>query len=86
MPRQPRPPVATPGSPGSQAGLPINMNDSLAQIAPAKTAIGRPGATARRLVAASLSANTRCAYVGGHGRLDGVIAGLLFMAGMRRMQ
>ena len=38
--------------------------DSLAQIAPADTAIGPPTATARRLVDASLSPNTRRAYAG----------------------
>ena len=38
------------------------MKDSLAQIAPADTAIGPPTATARRLVDASVSANTRRAY------------------------
>ena len=34
-------------------------NDSLAASATADTAIGRPTATARRLVNASVSANTR---------------------------
>ena len=38
----------------------------IAQIAPAETAIGRPTATARRLVAASLSDNTRRSYAGAH--------------------
>ena len=94
------------------------MNDSLAVIAPADTAIGPPSATARRLVDASVSANTRRAYAGAlrrldawlngrllddvslspptspssmtvavaRGRLDGAIAGLLFMSGMRRSE
>ena len=39
-------------------------NESLVQIAPAETAIGRPTATARRLVDASVSANTRRVYAG----------------------
>ena len=50
-------------------------NDSLAQIAPADTAIGRPSATARRLVDASVSANTRRAYAGALRRLDAGLAG-----------
>ena len=41
--------------------------DSLAVIAPADTAIGRPIATARRLVNASVSANTSRAYAGAQG-------------------
>ena len=49
--------------------------DSLAQIAPADTAIGRPSATARRLVDASVSANTRRAYAGALGRLDAWLDG-----------
>ena len=44
--------------------------DSLAQIAPAETAIGPPSATARRLVNASLSDNNRRAYAGALGQLD----------------
>ncbi len=36
--------------------------ESLAEIAPAETAVGHPTATARRLVNASLSDNTRRAY------------------------
>ena len=36
--------------------------DSLATIAPAGTAVGHPTATARRLVDASVSTNTRRAY------------------------
>ena len=50
--------------------------DSLAQIAPAETAIGPPSTTARRLVNASVSANTRRAYVGALRRLDAWLAGL----------
>ena len=63
------------------------VKDSLAQIAPTETAIGPPTVTARRLVDASVSPNTRRAYAGAIGRLAGVIAELLlmFMAGMRRM-
>ena len=49
--------------------------DSLAQIAPAGTAVGRPTATARRLVDASVSTNTRRAYAGALGRLDAWLAG-----------
>ena len=33
----------------------VNVKDSLARIAPSETAIGRPTATARRLVDASVS-------------------------------
>ena len=43
------------------------VKDSPAQIAPADTAIGRPSATARRLVDASVSTNTRRAYAGALG-------------------
>ena len=50
--------------------------DSLAQIAPAGTAVGRPTATARRLVDASVSTNTRRAYAGALSRLDAWLAGL----------
>ena len=49
--------------------------DSLAQIVPAETAIGRPTATARRLVDASVSTNTRRAYAGALGQLDSWLAG-----------
>ena len=51
------------------------MNDSIAVIAPADTAIGPPTATARRLVDASVSANTRRAYAGALGQLDVWLAG-----------
>ena len=102
------------------------VTDSLAAIVPAPAAIGRPTATARRLVNASVSDNTRRAYAGAlgqldawlddrqlddaalaaylaelhaagrgvesdqlaaeRGRLDAVIAGLLFMGGLRRSE
>ena len=42
---------------------------------PAPAAIGRPTATARRLVNASLSDNTRRAYAGALGQLDAWLAG-----------
>ena len=51
-------------------------NDSLAQIAPSDIAIGPPTATARRLVDASVSANTRRAYAAALGQLDAWLAGL----------
>ena len=50
-------------------------NDSLATIAPTGTAIGRPTATARRLVDASVSTNTRRAYAGALGQLDAWLDG-----------
>ena len=43
------------------------VTDSLAAIVPAPAAIGRPTATARRLVNASVSDNTRRAYAGALG-------------------
>ena len=46
------------------------MTDSLAVVVSAETAIGRPSATARRLVNASVSDNTRRAYAGALGQLD----------------
>ena len=49
--------------------------DSLAVIAPVETAIGPPSATARRLVDASLSTNTRRAYAGALGQLDAWLDG-----------
>ena len=45
-------------------------NDSPARIDPEEAAIGRPTATARRLVEASVSENTRRAYAGALRRLD----------------
>ena len=51
------------------------VKDSLAAIAPAETAISRPTATARRLVNASVSDNTRRAYAGALGQLDAWLAG-----------
>ena len=47
------------------------MNESPARIDPVEATIGRPTATARRLVEASVSANTRRAYAGALRRLDG---------------
>ena len=44
-------------------------------IAPTGTAVGRPTATARRLVDASVSTNTRRAYAGALGQLDAWLAG-----------
>ena len=44
--------------------------DSLARIAPSETTIGPPSTTARHLVNASLSDNTRRAYAGALGQLD----------------
>ena len=46
------------------------VNDSPARIDPADTAIGPPSTTARHLVNASLSDNTRRAYAGALGQLD----------------
>ena len=51
------------------------VKDSLAQIVPADTAIGPPTATARRLVDASVSDNTRRAYAGALGQLDAWLDG-----------
>ncbi len=51
------------------------VKDSLVEVAPAETAIGRPTATARRLVNASLSDNTRRAYAGALGQLDAWLDG-----------
>ena len=53
----------------------IMVKDSLAQIAPAETAISRPTATARKLVEASISPNTRRAYAGALGQLDAWLDG-----------
>ena len=55
--------------------IPVIVKDSPANIAPAETAIGRPSATARRLVDASLSDNTRRAYAGALGQLDAWLDG-----------
>ena len=46
------------------------MNDWPARIDPEEAAIGRPTATARHLVDASVSENTRRAYAGALRRLD----------------
>ena len=51
------------------------MNDLPARIDPAETAIGRPTQTARRLVEASVSPNTRRAYAGALRRLDAWLDG-----------
>ena len=51
------------------------MNDSPARIDPEETAIGRPSLTARRLVEASVSPNTRRAYAGALRRLDAWLDG-----------
>ena len=54
------------------------VKNSLAQIdqiAPTGTAVGHPTATARRLVTASVSANTRRAYAGALGQLDAWLDG-----------
>ena len=48
----------------------VLVKDSPARIDPEETAIGRPTATARRLVEASVSPNTRRAYAGALGQLD----------------
>ena len=49
--------------------------DSLAANASAPAALGRPTATARRLVNASVSDNTRRAYGGALGQLDAWLDG-----------
>ena len=51
------------------------MNDSPARIDSDETAIGRPTPTARRLVEASVSPNTRRAYAGALRRLDAWLDG-----------
>ena len=48
----------------NRTGVTFNMNDSPVRIDPEEAAIGRPAATARRLVEASVSPNTRRAYAG----------------------
>ena len=81
-PRAPaRPPDATAAAParrnpGSRADHTIMVKDSLAVIAPSETAIGHSSVTARRLVNASLSDNTRRAYAGALGQLDAWLDGL----------
>ena len=45
----------------------VMRKDSLARIAPSETTIGPPSTTARHLVNASLSDNTRRAYAGALG-------------------
>ena len=51
------------------------MNDSPARIDPEQAATGRPTQTARRLVEASVSPNTRRAYAGALRRLDAWLNG-----------
>ena len=51
------------------------MNDWPARTDPEAAAIGRPAATARRLVEASVSSNTRRAYAGALRRLDAWLDG-----------
>ena len=51
------------------------MTDSLVEIVSAETTIGRSTATARRLVNASVSGNTRRAYAGALGQLDAWLEG-----------
>ena len=51
------------------------MNGSPARIDPEEAAIGRPTATARRLVEASVSKNTRRAYTGALRHLDAWLDG-----------
>ena len=51
------------------------MNGLPARIDSEETAIGRPTATARRLVNASVSDNTRRAYAGAVGQLDAWLDG-----------
>ena len=51
------------------------MNDSPARIDPEEAAIGRPKSTARRLVEASVSPNTRRVYAGALRRLDAWLDG-----------
>ena len=53
----------------------LNMNASPARTDPEEDAIGRPTATARRLVEASVSPNTRRAYAGALRRLDAWLDG-----------
>ena len=63
-------------APPSRSGLlTVNMNDSPARIDPEEAAIGRPTQTARRLVEASVSPNTRRAYAGTLRRLDAWLDG-----------
>ena len=55
--------------------LAVNMNDWPARIDPEEAAIGRVTSTARRLVEASVSPNTRRAYAGALRRLDAWLDG-----------
>ena len=58
------------------------MNDSPARTDPEEAAIGRPTQTARRLVEASVSPNTRRAYAGALRRLDAWLGGREFDDGL----
>ena len=61
---------------GQDVGLlTLNMNDLPVRIDPEEAEIGRPTPTARRLVEASVSPNTRRAYAGALRRLDAWLAG-----------
>ena len=63
-------------APPSRSGLlTFIMNDSPARIDPEEAAIGRQTQTARRLVEASVSPNTRRAYAGALRRLDAWLDG-----------
>ena len=53
----------------------VNMNDSPAWTDPEEAALGRPTQTARGLVEASVSPNTRRAYAGALRRLDAWLDG-----------
>ena len=55
--------------------IPVMGKTALSVIAPAETAIGSPSTTARRLVNASVSDNTRRAYAGALGQLDAWLDG-----------
>ena len=55
--------------------LALNVNDLPARIDPEEAAIGPPTPTARRLVEASVSENTRRAYAGALRRLDAWLDG-----------
>ena len=68
-------PSRDPKSFASGSIITFNMKDSPARIDPDEAAIGRPTETARRLVEASVSPNTRRAYAGALRRLDAWLAG-----------
>ena len=68
-----------PGQPAFLRAVPgpitHKVNDWPARIDPEEAAISRPTATARRLVEASVSPNTRRAYAGALRRLDAWLDG-----------